>query len=299
MKTLLHVLGVLFKLAFAAAAVMFYFGRIPFFNDKSIPLSLKNLIVFPTMLIAGVGAGALWGFLPAFFKSRWNTNETLFTLMMNYVAIQIVKFMLNYENFPDRFRWTKQTSVGYINKGLNSVGIGRFSQIANKPSTEKVIPIIIILCLTVVLFLYLRYSKHGYEISVVGESERTASYAGIKVNHVIIRTMILSGAICGLVGFLIVGAEWTIDINSTVDGRGYTAVMISWMSQFNPIGMFFSSLLLVFMQFGAKGVKMQDGVSLDKNFANMLMAVILFFIIGCEFFINYKLQFGHHRKREV
>jgi len=115
---------------------------------------------------------------------------------------------------------------------------------------------------------------------------------------VIIRTMILSGALCGLVGFLIVGAEGTIAANS-VDGRGYTAVMVSWMSQFNPIGMIFSSLLLVFMQFGAKEVPMPDGVSLDKNFANMLMAIILFFIIGCEFFINYQLQFGRHKKREV
>jgi simple sugar transport system permease protein len=110
--------------------------------------------------------------------------------------------------------------------------------------------------------------------------------------------MVLSGMICGLVGCLLVGTDRTLT-DTLVDGRGYTAVMVSWMSKFNPIGMIFSSLLLVFMQFGAKEVPMPDGVSLDKNFANMLMAIILFFIIGCEFFINYQLQFGRHKKREV
>ncbi len=283
--------------AFAAAAVMFYAGRMPFFNDPGVSMEVKNTIIFPAMMIAAVLAGALWGFLPAFFKSRWNTNETLFTLMMNYVALQIVKFMVSYRGFKNL--WSPNgTAVGMINSDLASAGIGNFTKIGEKPGTQYLFPIVVVAVLTVVLYLYLRFSKHGYEISVVGESERTASYAGIKVNRVIIRTMILSGALCGLVGFLIVGAEGTIAANS-VDGRGYTAVMVSWMSQFNPIGMIFSSLLLVFMQFGAKEVPMPDGVSLDKNFANMLMAIILFFIIGCEFFINYQLQFGRHKKREV
>ncbi len=283
--------------AFAAAACMFYAGRMPFFNDPNVSMTTKNAILFPTMMLAGILAGALWGFLPAFFKSRWNTNETLFTLMMNYVALQIVKFMISYRGF--KLLWSPNgTAVGMINSGLPSSGIGNFTKIGDKVGTQYLFPIAVIVVLTVLLYLYLRFSKHGYEIAVVGESERTASYAGIKVDRVIIRTMILSGALCGLVGFLIVGAEGTIASNA-VDGRGYTAVMVSWMSQFNPIGMVFSSLLLVFMQFGAKEVPMPDGVSLDKNFANMLMAIILFFIIGCEFFINYKLQFGHHKKREV
>ena len=283
--------------AFAAAACMFYAGRMPFFNNPAVSMEVKNAILFPVMMLAGMLAGALWGFLPAFFKSRWNTNETLFTLMMNYVALQIVKFMVSYRGF--KYLWSPNgTAVGMINSDLPSAGIGNFTKIGEKAGTQYLFSIAVIAALAVVLYLYLRFSKHGFEISVVGESERTASYAGIKVNRVIIRTMILSGALCGLVGFLIVGAEGTIAANS-VDGRGYTAVMVSWMSQFNPIGMIFSSLLLVFMQFGAKEVPMPDGVSLDKNFANMLMAIILFFIIGCEFFINYQLQFDRHKKREV
>ena len=284
--------------AFAAAACMFYAGRMPFFNDPGVSMQVKNLIVFQCMVITAIAAGALWGFLPAFFKSRWNTNETLFTLMMNYVAIQLVKFMIAYREFPKLYQWSSNgTSVGTINAGFQSVGIGTFQKIGEQSGTQYVYPIVCIGLLTLLIFLYLKYSKHGYEIAVVGESERTASYAGIKVNRVIVRTMILSGALCGLVGFLIVAAEGTVS-SDVVDGRGYTAVMVSWMSQFNPFGMIFSSLLLVFMQFGAKEVVMPDGVSLDKNFANMLMAIILFFIIGCEFFITYKLQVSRHKKRE-
>ncbi len=284
--------------AFAAAACMFYAGRMPFFNDPEVSMTVKNLILFPCMLIAAIAAGALWGFLPAFFKSRWNTNETLFTLMMNYVAIQIVRFIIQFTGFPKLYQWTSNgTAVGYINSAFPSYGIGNFPMIAEQNGTQYLFPIACIGILTVLMFLYLKFSKQGYEIAVVGESERTASYAGMKVDRVIIRTMILSGALCGLIGFLLVGAEGTIS-DTAVEGRGYTAVMVSWMSQFNPFGMIASSLLLVFMQYGAKEVKMPDGVSLDKNFANMLMAIILFFIIGCEFFITYKLQLSRRKKRE-
>ncbi|MBR0507166.1 MAG: ABC transporter permease [Clostridia bacterium] len=282
--------------AFAAAACMFYAGKMPFFNRADVSLDVKNLILIPCMLIAAMSAGALWGFIPAFFKSRWNTNETLFTLMMNYVALQLLKFMISYRGF--KYPWTQNgTSVGYF----NFIGAGEARYLGWLPEvagSRYLIPILMIAALTALMFLYLRYSKHGYEIAVVGESERTAMYAGIKVNRVIIRTMILSGALCGLVGFLLVGAEGTIS-ETTVDGRGYTAVMVSWMSQFNPIGMIFSSFLLVFMKYGMKTVKIAGGISMDLSFADILTGIILFFIIGCEFFINYQLQFSRHKKREV
>jgi simple sugar transport system permease protein len=276
--------------AFAAAACMFYAGRMPFFNDPTVSMTVKNLVLFPCMLIAAIGAGALWGFLPAFFKSRWNTNETLFTLMMNYIALQIVKFMIAFRGFPERYLWSANgTSVGNINSGFQSFGIGTFPKFGDKPGTQYLIPIAAVGLLTVVLFLYLRFSKHGYEISVVGESERTASYAGIKVNRVIVRTMVLSGAICGLVGMLLVGGTDHTLTTTLAGGRGFTAVMVSWLAKFNPIGMIFTSFLLVFLQLGAKEIA--SVFFLNESFADILTGVILFFIIGCEFFINYKIEF--------
>ena len=282
--------------AFATAICMFYAGKMQFFQNPDIPLSVKNLILIPCMVLASLLAGALWGFLPAFFKSRWNTNETLFTLMMNYVALQLVKFMISYRGF--KYIWSPNgTVVGIINSdaSLGSYGVGWLPEIGG---SRYLLPTAVIGVLTVVLYLYLRYSKHGYEIAVVGESERTASYSGIKVNRVIIRTMVLSGMLCGLVGCLLAGTDRTLT-DTLVDGRGYTAVMVSWMSKFNPIGMIFSSFLIVFMQYGAKEVASRPELGLNHSFADILTGIILFFIIGCEFFINYQLQFSRHKKREV
>ena len=148
------------------------------------------------------------------------------------------------------------------------------------------------------MFVYLRYSKHGYEISVVGESENTAKYIGINVKKVILRTAALSGAICGIAGLLLVaGANHTITPN-TAGGRGFTAVMVSWLAKFNPLVMVITSLLLVFLQKGAGQLATKIPV-LNLNLSDVLTGVILFFIIGCEFFINYKLNFRKRKSREV
>ena len=246
--------------ALAAAICMFYAGKLPFFLNPNISLAVKDLIVITCMLIASICAGALWGFLPAFFKSRWNTNETLFTLMMNYVALQLVKFIIAYRDV--KYPWSANgTVVGIFNSDqkLGSYQVGWFPEVGG---SRYLLPIILIAVLTIVLYLYLKYSKHGYEIAVVGESERTARYAGIKVEHVIVRTMVLSGAICGLIGFMLVGTDRTLT-DTLVDGRGYTAVMVSWMAKFNPIGMVFAAFLLVFMQLGAKEVASLPSLNLN------------------------------------
>ena len=142
------------------------------------------------------------------------------------------------------------------------------------------------------MFIYLKYSKHGYEISVVGESRNTAKYIGINVKKVIIRTVAVSGLICGLAGFLLVESGHTI--SSGLDkGFGFTAVLVSWLAQFNPILMVFSSGLIAFLQRAA--AQLAFSFQMDNSLSDILTGVILFFIIGSEFFINYEI---HFRKRE-
>ena len=149
---------------------------------------------------------------------------------------------------------------------------------------------------TVAVYVYLNYSKHGYEISVVGESERTARYVGIKVEKVIMRTMALSGAICGLAGLLPdLGINHTVT-TTIAGGRGFTAVMVSWLAKFNPIIMVFTSLLLVFLERGAGEISTAFG--LNHSFSDILTGIILFFIIGSEFFISYKISFRKAAKKE-
>ena len=153
-----------------------------------------------------------------------------------------------------------------------------------------------LLAILVVAVMTGLYSKQGYEIAVVGESRRTASYAGIKVDRVIIRTRALSGALCGLIGLLLTSST-DHTMTTIVDGRGFTAVMVSWMAKFNPIIMIFVSLLLVVLNRGAGEISTAFG--LNRSFADILTGIILFFIIGCEFFINYKVQFRTSGKKEA
>ena len=246
----------------------------------------SNWLMLLIMLVVSVAAGALWGFLPAFFKAHWNTNETLFTLMMNYIAIQLAAYFIIIWEVPKG-----SGKIGMINQNTH---IGWLPYIGGK---QYAIIIILIAILTVLLHIYLKYSKQGYEIAVVGESERTARYAGIKVERVIIRTMVLSGALCGFMGMLLVGGTDHSLSTELVGGRGFTAVMVSWLAKFNPIVMILTSFLLVFMQLGAKEVA--TNFYLNESFSEILTGIILFFIIGCEFFINYQLQFVRNKKREV
>ena len=238
------------------------------------------------MIIAAIAAGALWGFLPAFFKARWNTNETLFTLMMNYIATQLAAYYIIVWEVPKG-----AGKIGIINQNTNA---GWLPQIAGK---QYLLTILVVAVMTVLTYIYLKYSKHGYEIAVVGESQRTASYAGIKVERVIIRTMVLSGAMCGLMGLLLTaGTDHTLT-TTIVGGRGFTAVMVSWMAKFNPIMMIFTSLLLVVLSRGASEISSVFG--LNHSFADILTGIILFFIIGSEFFINYKVSLRKAGKKEA
>ena len=161
--------------------------------------------------------------------------------------------------------------------------------IPNLFGVQYLLNIVVVAVLTGLLYVYLQYSKHGYEISVVGESENTAKYIGINVKRVIIRTMILSGAICGIAGLLIVGGASHSISSNIVDGRGFTAIMVSWLAKFNPLYMVLTTLLLVFLGRGADEISTIFG--LNSSFSDIITGVILFFIIGCEFFINYQIHF--------
>ena len=147
------------------------------------------------------------------------------------------------------------------------------------------------------MYIYLRYFKHGYELTVVGESENTARYIGVNVKKVIIRTMILSGAICGLIGFLIVSARDRSIASNTVQSRGFTAIMVSWLAHFNPLYMILTAFLIAFMGKGAMEVSTRFP-ELDKSFSDILIGILIFFIIGSEFFVNYKIMFRKKRKEE-
>ncbi len=261
-QTLVGVLG--------AIAVDFYLGGL-------IPEWLLLILMFAAALLAGM----VWGVIPALFKAKWGTNETLFTLMMNYVATFLVAYFL----------------VVWVPSGSSSLGklkYGKLPSIGN----DYLLIILIVLALAVGLYIYLNYTKHGYEINVVGESVRTAQYVGINEKKVIIRTMILSGALCGLAGYLIAaGLDQTVTTESA-GGQGFTGIMVAWLGKFNPLAMILTSALIQLLNQGAAQISQDFDVS--GAFPNVIVGIILFFIIGSEFFINYEIHFrGHHSHAEA
>ena len=246
---------------------------------------LPNWLLIAVMVVAACVAGGIWGAVPAICKAKWNTNETLFTLMMNYVATQLVAYFV--------ILWEVPKGAGKIGIINQSTEAGWLPQIG---TYKYLLNILVVAVLTVIMYFYLTRSKQGYEIAVVGESERTARYVGIKVGKVIVRTMFLSGAICGLAGLLLVGGTDHTITTTIAGGRGFTAVMVAWLAKFNPFGMVFTSLLLVFLDRGASEIS--TIYSLNHSFGDILTGIILFFIIGSEFFISYKLNFLKENRKE-
>ena len=260
--------------ALGTAAVMIYCGG-----------KLPAAVVYPLMVVTAVVCGMIWAVIPAIFKALYNTNETLFTLMMNYVATQLVAYLIVF--------WEKPKGSNVVGTINNPYGDGDwFPAVFGQKSF---ISIAVVLAITIAMFVYLKYSKHGYEISVVGESENTARYIGINVKKVILRTMLLSGAICGIAGLLLVAGTSSQTISTaTAGGRGFTAIMVSWLAKFNPIEMILTSFILVFFERGAGEISSE----LSQSFASILTGIVLFCIIGSEFFINYKINFRKRHKED-
>lgn len=233
------------------------------------------------MAVAGAVCGALWALIPAFFKAKWNTNETLFTLMMNYIVIGVVKWL---QGGPWEGRPGSQI-------------IPQFNRAALLPKVLEVhCGWIIVLALVIFMFVYMRYTKHGYEISVIGDSVNTARYAGMNVGWIMMRTMLLSGAISGLIGFILVsGANGTLADN-VAGGVGFTAITIAWLAQLNPFAMIAISAMLAILEKGAG--TLQTRLDVPASISEIIIGILLFCMLASEFFINYRLIFRHKHAKE-
>lgn len=248
-----------------------------FWYDK-----LPAPVLILVMALAGALFGGIWALIPAFFKAKWGTNETLFTLMMNYIIIGVVRWLQGgpWEGRP------------------GSQMIPQFDKAAVLP---KVLGVhcgwIIVLVLTVVMFIYMKYTKHGYEITVIGESENTARYAGMNVGRIIMRTVFISGAISGLVGFIVASGSDNTLYDGVAAGVGFTAITVAWLAQLNPFAMVGISSLLAVLEKGAD--TLQTRMAVPASISDIITGIFLFCMLGCEFFINYKLIFRGHTEKGV
>ncbi len=225
------------------------------------------------MILAGIVGGGIWGLIPAFFKARFNTNETLFTLMLNYIALYLISFL---RDGP----WRDPANPGFAK-------IATFDPNACLPKVLGVqIGWIFALIIMGLVQVYLNKTKQGFEISVVGSSHATATYAGMNVPKVMLRTVFLSGAVCGIAGMTqATGSDLTLAAG-VAGGVGFTAIIVAWLGNLHPVSIMIVSLLFSVLQKGSSVAQSSYGISTDC--ASVLQGIILFFILGCEFFFRYK-----------
>lgn len=235
---------------------------------------MPGWLLLLVMFIAASLAGALWGAIPAYFKAKWNTNETLFTLMLNYVALGLVRYL----------------QAGPWKKPGGFPKIAMFDEVARLPKLFGVhIGWVIAIVAVIAVSIYLTRSKQGYETSVVGQSPNTARYAGMNVGKVLVRTMIIAGALSGLVGFMqVAGANYTLN-ETTAGGIGFTAITVAWLAQLQPVAMLAVAAFIAVLQKGAN--RIHTTFNIPATASEVLIGIILFFMLGCEFFINYRLVF--------
>ena len=247
----------------AAISCMFYLGG-----------KIPEPILILLMTVSSIAAGALWGFLPAIFKAHFDTNESLFTLMLNYIATSLVSMFITI--------WVKSGSGVLV-----PLEWGHFPELFG---SKYLLTILVFFALAVLMYVYLKYTKHGYEIAVVGDSPNTAKYIGIDVKRVIIRTMIISGALAGVVGLFLAGGIHHTVSAASANNMGFTAIMATWLAAFNPLIMIGTCFFIIFISRGMVEVRADFGFTND-SIANIVIGLVYFCVIACSFFITYRVVF--------
>lgn len=241
-------------------------------NNPNLPQPLLLLL----MMLAGIIGGGIWALIPAFFKAQFNTNETLFTLMMNYIALKWVTY-LQYGPWKDPelkgFALIKKFSENGILPKVLGIHIGW----------------IIMLLLIAVIYIFMNRTKMGYEIAVVGESENTARYAGMNIKKIVVSAVVISGGLCGLAGMIQASGVYNTLAVEVTGGVGYTAIITTWLGQLSAPVIGVVSLLFAALVQG--GSYIETAFQIPKAAAQLLQGIILFFVLGSEFFIQYKLAF--------
>ena len=245
---------------------------------KFIAPHVPNFLAIIIEIIMAVTFAAVWSIIPAFFKARFNTNETLFTLMMNYIAMGLVAACV--------IAWS--TSGSNVLGIVNNVNREGWLPFVGSLGNSYVINIIIVAVLAAIIWAYLKYSQHGYELSVVGGSTNTARYVGINVRLVIIRTMIVSGALCGVAGFLLVAGSSHTITSSIVGGRGFTAILVAWLGDFSIPLIAIYSFLVAFVSIGSSNAAAWIGYS--STISNVLTGIFFLLIVVSTFFVNFKVD---------
>jgi ABC-type uncharacterized transport system permease subunit len=241
---------------------------------------LPAVVLLPGMFLAGFIAGAAWGLVPALLKARFAVNEVISTLMLNYVAAELLTLLIT-----GPWRGASQRGFPYTES------LAAAARLPLIPGTRiHYITLAIALVAAALLYLAIYSTKFGYELRVIGENPEAARYAGIGILRTTVVLMILSGGLAGLAG---VGEAAGIHHRLTYPGvvsagYGFTAIIVAWLAKLNPLGAVVSGLLFAGILVGGDAIQISLG--LPAATVQVFNGVLLFFLIMGDFFLTRRLR---------
>jgi ABC-type uncharacterized transport system permease subunit len=243
--------------------------------------NLPSWVLLALMGMAAFIAGALWGLIPAILKAFLQVNEIITTLMLNYVAILLLDYLYTGP-------WKDKAGYGFP-------GTASFKEIVTLPRLPEQlgagrvhVGIFIAIVAALLIWLVLIRTKWGYEIRVIGENPNAARYAGISLARNILLVMVFSGGLAALAGYgQVAGIAHRLQKGITV-GDGFTAIIIAWLAKLHPIGVLIVAILMAALSVG--GDQITITMRLPAAMAGVLQGAILFFVLGGEIFVRYRLR---------
>jgi len=268
--------GQFFLGAFGASAVVL---------TPLLPADTSPWLFLPAMLLAGIGAGALWGFIPGFLKARFNVNEIITTLMMNYIAVA-------WNNF---FIYAIWSEGGFQMSPMfpRNAWLPRLTDYAKQVSVLAGLTthagFLIALVVAILVWFIVYRSRWGYEIRLIGDNPQAARYAGLNIARNTILVMMFSGGLAGLAGASEISGVVHRLQGAISPGYGFTGIIIAWLAKLNPI-----AVILVSILFGAlilAGREIQP-----SGIPKLIQGVILVSLIASDFLLRYRVRFIPRRE---
>ncbi len=239
---------------------------------------LSKPVMLTVMVVASMVGGAIWALIPTLLKIFWEVNEVITTLLLNYIALYILKFLMYGP-------WKNPSSYGFpLSKTFPDTAI---LPVLFK-GTRLTIAIVFAVIAVLVIWFLIKKSKFGYEIRVIGDNPLAARYAGISVNRNIIIGMAISGALAGLAGMTEVsGIVHYLQVKIGAD-YGYTAIIVAWIAYLDPLITVLASLL--FGGLASGGYSIQITMRVSYGIVGLIESITLFSLVGAQIFLNYRIR---------
>ncbi len=244
-----------------------------------LPETAPTWLFILTMAVAGMVCGALFGFIPGILKAKFNVNEVISTLMLNYIAVAWNNYFIFAVWTEGGFQMSKMFPQNTWLPRLTDYG----KDIPFFRGLTTHFGLVIALIAVVVVWFVLYKSKWGYEIRLIGDNPKAATYAGIPIKRHIVLVMMLSGALAGLAGMSEIGGVVHRLQGSISPGYGFTGIIVAWLAKLNPF-----AVVLVSILFG--GLILAGREIQPSGVPKMIQGVILVCLIASDFLIRYKVK---------